>query len=499
MTISVRKAVLWEEACDLLVLGVFEGKVDAALADAEKELASTLKGVLEREGFTGRFKECQAFPTLGHATAKKIAFVGLGDRAAFTTDRIRLFGGQVARMVRTAQAKAVCTTLVGAGVRGIAPADAAQALSEGLRLGAYQFKEYRGTGTKAGKEVHAEIAVIEPARANIRAIEKGFTRAEILANATALARDLVNTPSHHMHPAKMAEVAEALATRGRIRCKVMSRDDMEKLGMHAALAVGAGSSQAPVGVHLTYTPKRRAKQRVAVIGKAVTFDSGGLNLKPEQGITTMKIDMAGAASVLGLFKALAVLDVPVEVHGIFLAVENMVSGSAYRPGDVVRAMDGQTIEILNTDAEGRVTLADAISYTVAKIKPDCIVDLATLTGAVVVALGDDITGIMGNNAALIKSLQTAAKQAGEETWELPLFPAYDDAMKSPIADMNNTGGRAAGSIKAGLFLQRFVKDTPWAHLDIAGPSYAEKETRPDMPAGGTGWGVRTLFNWLEKM
>lgn len=492
MTISVQKAALWEEACDLLVIGVFEGKIDANLDPA-------LKTALEREGFTGRLKECQAFPTLGQHKAKKIAFIGLGDRASFTTDRIRLFGGQAAKLARTARAKTVCTTLVGAGVRGIKPDIAAQALGEGLRLGTYQFKEYRGTGTKAGAEIHTDVAIIEPNRAQIRAIEKGFARAEILADSTALARDLVNTPSQHMHPTRMAEVAQALVTRGRIRCKVMSKADMEALGMDAALSVAAGSAQAPVGVHLTYTPKRRPKQRIAVIGKAVTFDSGGLNLKPEQGITTMKIDMAGAASVLGLFKALAVLDVPVEVHGVFLAVENMVSGSAYRPGDVVRAMDGQTIEILNTDAEGRVTLADAIGYTVAKIKPDCMVDLATLTGAVVAALGDDITGIMGNNASLIKRIQSASKNAGEEIWELPLFAAYDDAMKSPIADMNNTGGRAAGAIKAGLFLQRFVKETPWAHLDIAGPSYTEKESRPDMPAGGTGWGVRTLFNWLEKM
>lgn len=499
MTITIQKGELTQESCDLLALGVFEGALDAALNGLDKAYANEMRALFTREGFTGRLKECQVVPTLGQASAKKIVFVGLGARAAFATDGIRKYGGQVAKIARTARARTVCTALVGAGVRGIKPDAAAQALGEGLRLGSYQFKEYRGTGTKAGKDVDMEVAIIEPNRAQARAIEKGLTRAEALADATALARDLVNTPSFHMHPDRMAHIAQSLVTRGRIRCKVLDKDAMEKLGMEAALSVGAGSEKAPVGIHLTYTPARRPKKSVAVIGKAVTFDSGGLNIKPEQGMTTMKIDMAGAASVLGLFKALATLNVPVEVHGVFLAVENMISGNAYRPGDVVRAMDGQTIEILNTDAEGRVTLADAIGYTVSKIKPDVMVDLATLTGAVIVALGDDITGIMGNDPSVVSAIQKASADAGERTWELPLVHEYDDAMKSHIADMNNTGGRAAGAIKAGLFLQRFVHGTPWAHMDIAGPSYAEKETRPDTPVGGTGWGVRTLFHWLEQM
>jgi leucyl aminopeptidase len=216
-------------------------------------------------------------------------------------------------------------------------------------------------------------------------------------------------------------------------------------------------------------------------------------------MANMKIDMGGAAAVLGLFRALPELKIPIEVHGIFIAVENMPSGGSYRPGDVVTAMNGMTIEIQNTDAEGRVTLADALCYVVKRVKPDAIIDLATLTGAVIVALGDDYVGYLSNNRKLAQQLSKAAKEAGELFWELPLAPQYDEAMKSKVADMNNTGGRPAGAIKGGLFLQRFVNKTPWAHLDIAGPVFCEKETRPDVPYGGTGVGVRTLVRYLESL
>jgi len=322
-----------------------------------------------------------------------------------------------------------------------------------------------------------------------------MARGTKLAQATNYARDLVNTPSRDMGPAELAEEATKLAGKG-ISVTIMDRSEMEKLGMHAALSVGAGSQHEPVGVHLSYAP-RGAKRTVAVVGKAVTFDSGGLNVKTGDGMTTMKIDMAGAASVLGLFKALATFRPNVAVHGIFLAVENMPGGSAYRPGDVVKAMDGTTIEVLNTDAEGRITLADALAYA-KTLEPNAIVDLATLTGACVTALGDDIAGLMSNDRKLADRVLRAAKEAGEPLWELPLYEPYMDHVKSKIADIKNIGVRgSAGTISAALFLKPFVGSVPWAHLDIAGPSYAERETRPDQPYGGTGYGVRTLVRLLE--
>ncbi|MDP3793619.1 MAG: leucyl aminopeptidase, partial [Candidatus Uhrbacteria bacterium] len=307
----------------------------------------------------------------------------------------------------------------------------------------------------------------------------------------------VNTPSMEMTPKKLAEVAQSLAKRGSgISIKILDAAKMEKLGMRAALAVGKGSQHAPVGMHLIYRPKGKIKKKIAVIGKAVTFDSGGLSLKPADGMMTMKCDMAGAAAVIGLFQALPDLAPNVEVHGIFLAVENMPSGTAYRPGDVVKAMNGTMIEVLNTDAEGRVTLADALSYA-ATLKPDVMIDLATLTGACVVALGEDISGLMSNDRKLAERLLLAAKQSGEGLWELPLFEPYQELIKSKVGDIKNIGGRSAGAITAGLFLSHFVNKIPWAHLDIAGPAYIEKETRPDVPYGGSGSGVRLLARYLQ--
>jgi leucyl aminopeptidase len=369
-----------------------------------------------------------------------------------------------------------------------------------MRLGNYQFHTYKGKGAAdQQKNSVRTITICEQDRAKIAPAERGLSEAHALAEATILARDLVNTPSADMTPAKLAEVAKTIAGKGRrIALKILDAAKMQKLGMRAALAVGKGSAHEPVGVHLIYRPKGKAKKRVAVVGKAVTFDSGGLSLKPADGMMTMKIDMAGAAAVLGLFQALPHFDPAIEVHGIFLAVENMPSGTAYRPGDVVKAMNGTTIEVLNTDAEGRVTLADALSYA-KTLKPDAIIDLATLTGACVVALGEDISGLMANDRKLADRLLAAAKQTGEPLWELPLFQPYHDLIKSKVADIKNIGGRSAGAITAGLFLSHFVDKLPWAHLDIAGPSYAEKETRPDVPFGGTGCGVRLLVRYLQGL
>lgn len=510
--LSVERGHILKMPCDVLVLGMFEGvptHLSGMLAEADKALEGVLATQLKEDGFQGKRGERLVIPTFGRLPSRKIAVIGLGPRTECSTDAVRLAGAQIIRMAREAKTDRVCTVLIGASVAGMDAREASAALGEGLLLGAYRFHAYHGTGTPdhAAPWHPSAVVCVDADRHVCKAASTGLERARTLADATMLARDLVNTPSRDMGPAQLADVARSLAVRhgrndrafGRIRCTTLDKEKMEKLGMQATLAVAAGSVHEPVGIHLTYEPARRAKKRVAIIGKAVTFDSGGLNIKPEQGMTTMKIDMAGAATVIGLFKALSVLRVPVEVHGVFLAVENMPSGSAYRPGDVVRAMNGTTIEILNTDAEGRVTLADALSYAVKKIKPDTMVDLATLTGAAVVALGEEITAIMGNDKQVVKELLTAAHASGEPMWELPLHASYQEALRSKIADINNTGGRGAGTIKAGLFLQRFVANVPWAHLDIAGPSYAEKETRPDTPVGGTGVGVRTLVRWLEQL
>ena len=366
-------------------------------------------------------------------------------------------------------------------------------------LGLYTFHVYKTVSPAAriAKDVQIDLLGL-PAKEKA-AWAKVIERARTLAEAIMLTRDLVNTPSGDMYPIRLADVA-ATTVAGVDGCSAqpLTAERMAELGMEATLAVGRGSLHESRGMHLTYKPKGRARKRIVVVGKAVTFDSGGLSIKTADGMMTMKIDMAGAASVIGLFKVLPLLKLPIEVHGIFLGVENMPSGNAYRPGDVVKAMNGKTIEVLNTDAEGRLTLADALSYAVT-LKPDQIIDLATLTGACVVALGEEIAGLFSSDVTLAKGLLRASERAHEPVCELPLYAPYQELITSKIADLKNIGGRAGGAMTAALFLSHFVEKIPWAHLDIAGPSYAERETRVDQPVGGTGFGVRLLVRYLQGL
>lgn len=502
MNISIERGDILDTPCDLLVVNLFKGVRDpgGATGALDEVLNGALSKLIRQDEFEGGLGERLVFPTFGKLKAKKVCVLGIGERKKFDADVVRKVGGYIVKIAKERKAKRVATILHGAGIAGLDADRAAQALGEGLRLGAYEFREHFGTATKSKKRhVVSDVLIAEADRAKLKPARRGLDRARILADGVMVARDLVNTSPRHMKPIDLVEAAKKLVVRGSgISCKVYDREKMERMGMGAALAVAEGSTHPPQCVHLTYKPKKKPKRVVAMVGKGVTFDSGGLSLKQAEGMTNMKIDMGGAATVLGLFRTLPELNLPVEVHGIFIAVENMPSGSSYRPGDVVTAMNGMTIEILNTDAEGRVTMADSLSYAVKRVKPDVIIDMATLTGAVIVALGDDYAGFMSNERALAKELAKAAKEAGERFWELPLVHEYDEAMKSKVADMNNTGGRQAGAIKAGLFLKRFVDKTPWAHVDIAGPVFCEKETRPDIPYGGTGMGVRTLVKFLDR-
>ncbi|MFA5185696.1 MAG: leucyl aminopeptidase [Patescibacteria group bacterium] len=488
-------------ACDLLVVNLFQGVVrpGGATGAVDKALGGAISQLIEQDHFEGKSGQSMVFPTFGKIKAKRVAVIGLGDKKSFGLDAVRKVGGYVVKLAMNVKAEKVVTVLHGAGIGGLDPRSAAQALAEGLNLSAYRFHVYHGTLRKKEKLPHEVkvVTVCETENKVFKAGQEGMERGRILAEATNFARDLVNTPSEHMGPSDLVEAARKVIAKG-VSVKVMDKKEMEKLGMTAALAVARGSLNPPLGVHLAYKP-RGAKKRIAIVGKAVTFDSGGLNIKPGDSMTTMKIDMAGAASVIGLFKALPQLGLNVEVHGIFLAVENMPSGNAYRPGDVVKAMDGTTIEILNTDAEGRVTLADALCYA-KTFEPDVIIDLATLTGACVVALGEDIAALLTNSRRLAEKISDASKETGEPIWELPLFEPYNDHIKSKIADIKNIGARGqAGTISAALFLKPFIGDTPWAHLDIAGPAYTEKESRPDLPYGASGFGVRLLARLLQKM
>lgn len=501
MHIEAFQGDIYAQSCDLLVLPFFSGtkRLSAQLQHADTALRNAVASTLKLGHFEGKEGERLTINTLGELKARHVVFLGLGQKEKVTQDSLRKFGGQIVKIARELKASSVF--LLFPLTPEVPTRLAAHVVTEGFELGAYRFHSFKGTQFKkdpASREIKRVRFFVEDAK-SLKMVTEGIEKGRAFAEATILARDLVNTPSADMTPAHMAKAAQSLVTRGSgIKCKVLDQKAMEKMGMGGALAVARGSIHPPVGIHLSYRPAK-AKKRIAIVGKAVTFDSGGLSIKPSDGMMTMKIDMAGAAAVIGLFKLLPILKPNVEVEGIFLAVENMPSGTAYRPGDVVTAMDGTTIEVLNTDAEGRVTLADALTYALQQ-EPDMVIDLATLTGACIVALGEDVAAILSNNDQLTQKLLTASKEAGEPLWELPLYMPYAGFVKSKIADIKNIGGgHGGGVITAALFLKTFIDDTPWAHLDIAGPSYTEREVRPEQPYGASGYGVRLLANFLSKL
>jgi leucyl aminopeptidase len=488
-----------DERAQTLVIPVFEGEEDRQ--QTIKELDKVFDGALSLEINRARFK-AKTGAALMLPTYKRIAFshvllLGIGSKKKYEVDTVRLFGGALYKRLKADSMGSAVVQFEELSHGASSSRDLMGALAEGLMLASYTFDQFK-SGKKKGQAVK-KVLVCAKDKRSMPALERGLEEARVLADGVRFARELVNMPPSEMHPAAMVEAAKSIASESKqVKVKVFDQERMEKLGMRAALAVARGSDHPPYGVHMTYTPKGKAKKKIALVGKAVTFDSGGLSLKPSNGMMTMKIDMGGAAAVLGLFKAIADLEPNVEVHGIFLAVENMPSGKAYRPGDVVTAMNGKSIEVLNTDAEGRVTLADALSYA-SRLKPDAIIDLATLTGACVSALGEDIAGLMTDDEKLAEKLLELSKTSGEPLWRLPLHGPYKELIQSKVADVKNIGGNGGGAITAGLFLSHFVDCDSWAHLDIAGPVFTEKETRPDFPYGATGYGVRLLARYLQAL
>jgi leucyl aminopeptidase len=501
MRYEILSGNLNQTSADAVVEGLFqETNFKIGEGYLPPETSKAILAELKRREFDAKEGDVYVLPLLGFKNFKYLIVIGLGKKSNYAADQLRAVGAKAIKAANSFRAQKIVfhpdwlkkakDLVIGS-----------QALVEGIELGGYHFANYhkRTAGEHRKKHKAEEIVLLAADRVSKIKIEKGVGLGKVFAEATILARDMVNTPSMDMHPEQMVKIAQSLTGRGtNITCKVTDKVGMEKLGMHASLAVGRGSDHEPKFVHLVYRPKSKRAKKIVLVGKALTFDSGGLSLKPADSMTDMKIDMAGAAAVLGVFKALPYLKLNVEVHGLFIAVENMPGGAAYRPGDVVAAMDGTTIEVENTDAEGRITLADALSYATHKIKPQVIVDLATLTGAAIVALGSDLTALFCSHKELKAALMDASKNSGENLWELPLYQPYKELIKSKIADIRNVGGRPGGAITAALFLEKFVHDVPWAHLDIAGPAYAEKESKPEWVCGGTGWGVRLILNYLKN-
>ena len=470
---------------DLLALLVREGE---KLGSVDEALDGLLSRCAKEEDFTGKEGQVLSLHTHGKLGAARVAAIGLGkDKdAERSLDRLRAAASKAVKLARSAGAK----TLALAG--SFEGAAAVQALAEGASLGAYSFDRYKKE-KKPLKLSRVEVLVSKkPDRALTEAARLGME----IADAVCAARDLVNESPARATPAALAAAARKVAEEGGLTCEVLGRARIEKLGMNLFLGVAQGSEEEPQLVRLSYEPARKGGKPVALVGKAITFDSGGLSLKTAQGMEDMKIDMAGAAAVISAMRLVATLKPPFPVRGYFGACENLPSGSAYKPGDVIVGKNGTSVEVLNTDAEGRLVLADVLAWAVEE-KPAAVIDLATLTGAVLVALGPWIAGLFSNDDGLAGEVLAAARAAGEPVWRMPLPPEMEELIKSPIADLKNTGGRNGGSINAALFLQHFVGKVPWVHLDIAGSASIDKE-RGYNARGATGAGVRLLAEWIRR-
>ena len=492
MDIEVRTGRLVDREAGALVVGAIEN--ESTLSVAAGELDTALAGALSKLVDLGDIKGKRGELTTVHAferlASPRVVVVGLGGRDAMSKDIVRNVIASAARHLRSIGVKTLAVEPIGAD-----PIDdyeaIGEAISEGALLGLYQFNRHKSHVDERGPMT--QLTIVAPDEASGNALRTGAERGRILAQAANLARDLENEPSNYMTPTELASQALSVADEAGLECQVLDREDMVELGMGALLGVAKGSHEEPKFIVLAYRGDPSTDHAIGFIGKGVTFDTGGISIKPAQGMEEMKGDMSGGATVIAAMKAIAELKPRINVTGIVPATENMPGGAAIKPGDVLVAMSGKTIEVINTDAEGRLILADAISYA-RRLELSPIIDIATLTGAVSIALGDVALGLFSNSDPLVKQLQSAAGAAGEKIWQLPLFDEYREQIKSEIADIKNTGGRKAGSATAAWFLAEFVDSTPWAHLDIAGVDTYEHENGW-IVKGASGIPVRTLVHF----
>jgi len=487
---ELTKSDLKKLKCDMLVLTRYEGqKPSGNFKKINDFLDGKLENKVESKKFDGGFGKTVSFDTFGKIPANSIMVFGLGKKKDFKPDRIFRAGAIISRSIEDDIINVALDFQLGNNKWYLS------SLIEGLHTGDYKFNKYK---TENNKEKEEKNFLIVVKNKKSRQFQYEIKYAGYLSAAVSNTRDMVNEPPVYLTPSKLAEIAGDIAEEGGLDIDILDYDRIQQNKMGGIMAVTSGSEQSPKFIHLTYTPGGKAKKEIAIVGKGITFDSGGLCIKPADGMRNMKMDMAGAATVLGVMQAISHLKPAVKIHGIVPTAENMTGGDAYKPDDIITAMNGKTIEVINTDAEGRLILADALSYC-SGIKPDEIIDLATLTGACIVALGNTIAGIMGNNQEMIKRIEDMAKDVGEKIWQLPLDEDIKKELESDVADIKNAGSRAGGAIYAAHFLENFVpKDTQWSHLDIAGPAFFMKANNWHSQ-GGSGFGVRTLVRYLTDL
>ncbi|MBU2591455.1 MAG: leucyl aminopeptidase [Nitrospinota bacterium] len=495
MNIKSKVEEALKHTTDCLVVGHFEGeKLSPTLSEIDKALKGTVKGIIAAKSFRGKTDETYLLHTYKALPAKSILLIGLGKKKDFTLEKLRRGGGKSATAVRDYGISTFSTLLADNVPEEVTGKDAVTAITEGTLLSLYAFNNYKTDDVKEIKKVKGlTIVTGKPVKGAKEAVIYGT----ILAESVSYARDLVNHPSNKVTPTYLANEAKKIAKELKLKCAILDKAAMNKMGMGSLLSVAKGSEQEPKFITLQYDGGKKGVAPTVVVGKAVTFDSGGISLKHAKNMDEMKMDMSGGAAAIAAIAAAAKLKLKVNLVSIIPAVENMPSGRASKPGDIVKSMNGKTIEITNTDAEGRLILADALTYA-ERYKPAAVIDLATLTGAVIVALGHFVTAVLGNDDALIKNIKKAGEASGERVWELPLWEEYDKLLKSDIADIKNSGTGQAGTITGASFLKNFTSKYKWAHLDIAGTAWDVKGN-PYLPKGATGVGVRLLIEYLKNI
>ncbi|NVN98515.1 MAG: leucyl aminopeptidase [Geobacteraceae bacterium] len=490
MKIETRIADPLKYPTPALIIGCFEDSENELFINCDAMLGGYLRRIIAGKEFCGKVNSSRLIDTLGKLQAERLLLVGLGKKSELNVEQLRQAAGGSMQALKVARISSFASALHLSWMAKTA----LEAVCEGTLLGSYAFEQYK-TKDRAERFNFEEMTLLQPKETDGKADIARIERTKTICEGVRLARDLVSQPGNVVTTGYLADTAMEIAARHSLGCRIYEQSELEKLGMNALLAVGKGAAEPPRLIVLEYNGCDTKGRPVVLVGKGITFDSGGISIKPGAGMEEMKTDMAGGAAVLGAMAAVAGLKLPVNLVAIVPTAENMPDGKAYRPGDVLTSLSGTTIEITNTDAEGRLILCDALHFA-QKYKPTALIDLATLTGACVVALGHEASGLMGNDQRLVDALKAAGERCGERLWQLPLWDEYGEAMKSDIADLKNAGSRDGGSITAGWFLKQFVGKNRWAHLDIAGTAWSDKH-RPYSPKGATGVGVRLLIEYLS--
>ncbi len=497
MEIKVIVGDIAKTEADAIIVNFFEEteRLDGDIATVDKALAGAISQLISQGEIKGKLNEITIIHSLGKLPAPRVVVTGLGKKQELSQDKVRGAVAETCRLLRQKGVESIATIVQGAAIAGISLESATQAVTEGALLGVYSFRRHMTKEAEYGEI--KQLTIVGADETKLPTLERGCYKGRVLAEATNLARDMVNEPANYMTPNHMAEMAKKLAETYGLEFSVLEREQMQELGMGALLGVTQGSRQPPKFVVLHYKGGDSTQIDVALVGKGITFDSGGISIKPSEGMAEMKGDMAGGAAVMAAVSAIAQLKPKINVMAIVPATENLLGSSALKPGDILTAMNGKTIEVISTDAEGRLILADALSYA-KKFGAKLVVDVATLTGACRVALGEVYSGAFGNNQELVDKVIKAGAEAGELIWQMPMHEQYKEQIKSDVADIKNVGGKYGGAITAAQFLAEFAGDTPWVHLDIAGTSLSEKE-KAYLVKGATGVPVRTLVNLVLSL